>query len=161
MKIINLARSRKINLENQYNLQEHLQDISFKDLEYLNRCLVKYKKENQMYEFIDMISLFIEKEKCPSLDAVFLDEAQDLNNLQWDMFHYIESKAKRCTQFIKGLRKEILQLSHACGYEHPCQFTGKDIEMSAGVNLFRSLDDVMNYKKIPVPFSSMDNLRNQ
>ena len=95
MKIINLARSRKISLENQYNLQEHLQDIGFNDLDYLNRCLNKYKQDNQMYEFIDMISLFVEKGKCPTLDAVFLDEAQDLNNLQWDMFHYIESKAKR------------------------------------------------------------------
>ena len=61
MKIINLARSRKISLENQYNLQEHLQDIGFNDLDYLNRCLIKYKKDNQMYEFIDMISLFVEK----------------------------------------------------------------------------------------------------
>ena len=95
MKLINLARSRKITLESQYSLQEHLQDISFKDLEYLKDCLIKYKKENQMYEFIDMISVFKEKEKCPPLDAVFLDEAQDLNNLQWEMFHYIESKVKR------------------------------------------------------------------
>tara|TARA_Y100001951_G_C11287195_1_gene269565 strand:- start:173 stop:1732 length:1560 start_codon:yes stop_codon:yes gene_type:complete len=95
MKLINLARSRKIGLESQYNLQEHLNDISFKDLQYLNECLIKYKKENQMFEFIDMISLFIDKQKCPPLDAVFLDEAQDLNNLQWDMFHYIESKAQR------------------------------------------------------------------
>ena len=45
MKIINLARSRKISLENQYNLQEHLQDIGFNDLDYLNRCLIKYKKD--------------------------------------------------------------------------------------------------------------------
>ena len=45
MKIINLARSRKISLENQYNLQEHLQDISLRDLDYLNRCLIKYKKD--------------------------------------------------------------------------------------------------------------------
>jgi len=42
-----------------------------------------------------MISLFIKNKKCPQFDAVFLDEAQDLNNLQWEMFHYIESNAKR------------------------------------------------------------------
>ena len=33
-----------------------------------------------MFEFIDMISEFIEKKKCPQFDAVFLDEAQDLVN---------------------------------------------------------------------------------
>ncbi len=95
IKLINLARYRKITLENQYGLQEHLQDISYSTLDYLNRCLIKFKKETGMFEFVDMISEFIKRKKCPQFDAVFLDEAQDLNNLQWDMFHYIESNAKR------------------------------------------------------------------
>ena len=95
IKLINLARCRKITLENQYGLQEHLQDISYSKLEYLKDCLIEYKKKNGMFEFIDMISEFIRKKKCPQFDAVFLDEAQDLNNLQWEMFHYIESNAKR------------------------------------------------------------------
>ena len=95
IKLINLARCRKITLENQYGLQEHFQDISYSKLEYLKDCLVEYKKKNGMFEFIDMISEFIRKKKCPQFDAVFLDEAQDLNNLQWEMFHYIESNAKR------------------------------------------------------------------
>ena len=95
IKLINLARCRKISLENQYALHEHLQDISFSNLEYLERCLIKYKEKKGMFEFIDMISEFIRRKKCPQFDAVFLDEAQDLNNLQWEMFHYIESNAKR------------------------------------------------------------------
>ena len=95
IKLINLARCRKISLENQYALHEHLQDISYSTLDYLKECLIKYKKANGMFEFIDMISEFIKRKKCPQFDAVFLDEAQDLNNLQWEMFHYIESNAKR------------------------------------------------------------------
>jgi len=70
----------------------------------------------------------------------------------------IESKSKRCTQFIKGLRKEILQLSHACGYEHPCQFTGQDIELSSGINLFNPLEKVLEYEKVHVPCNSMEKL---
>jgi len=35
------------------------------------------------------------KSLCPSLDAIFLDEAQDLNPLQWKMFYYIEEQCKR------------------------------------------------------------------
>ena len=65
----------------------------------------------------------------------------------------IPLKAKRCTQFIDGLRKEILQLSHACGYEHPCQFTGEDIEFSSGVNKFSSLSEIFGYDKVEVPFN--------
>ena len=66
----------------------------------------------------------------------------------------IESKSMRCTNFIKGLRKEILQLSHACGYDHPCKFTGNDIEFSSGVNVFNTLDEIMGYEKVKVPFDS-------
>ena len=32
-----------------------------------------------MIEFSDMIKLFVDKKKCPDMNAVFLDEAQDLN----------------------------------------------------------------------------------
>ena len=59
IKLINLAKYRKITLENQYGLQEHLQDISYSNLDYLNKCLVKFKKETEMFEFVDMISRFI------------------------------------------------------------------------------------------------------
>ena len=69
-------------------------------------------------------------------------------------------KSVRFSEYIKGLRKEILQLSHACGYTHPCQFKGKDIEVSVGINKFQDLDKIMNYKKTPVEFSSMKDLFN-
>ena len=48
-----------------------------------------------MFEYSDMISKFVEEDKCPPLHCVFLDEAQDLSPLQWDMFFYIESKCAR------------------------------------------------------------------
>jgi glutamate synthase (ferredoxin) len=70
----------------------------------------------------------------------------------------IYSKSKRFSNYIIGLRKEILQLTHACGHEHPCQFTGQDIEFSSGVNSFQTLDDIMGYKKIKVPFNGMDQI---
>ena len=70
----------------------------------------------------------------------------------------IKIKSKRFSQYIVGLRKEILQLSNACGYEHPCQFTDQDIEISNGVNLFNSLGEIKQYNKVPDPFLSMENL---
>ena len=73
IKLINLSRYRQISLENQYALQEHLQDISYFTLKYLNKRLIYYKKANGMFEFVDMISEFIKKKKCPQFDAVFLD----------------------------------------------------------------------------------------
>ena len=70
----------------------------------------------------------------------------------------VPTKSKRAAQFLKGLRKEILQLTYACGYTHPCQFTGQDIEISSGVNLFDPLEKIIGYEKVNVPMVELDNI---
>jgi glutamate synthase domain-containing protein 2 len=44
----------------------------------------------------------------------------------------VEDKAERMARYIQSFRKELLSLSYACGYQHPCQFSGKEIEFSTG-----------------------------
>jgi len=56
-------------------------------------------------------------------------------------------KSERCAQYIKGFRKELLQLTYASGYQHPSEFTGQDIEISSGVNKFLPLEKILEYKK--------------
>jgi DNA helicase-2/ATP-dependent DNA helicase PcrA len=95
MKVIEYARNKKIDLSDasiELNLHHTL---NLYTTEQINLDLDVFKKSTGMIEFSDMIKQFIEKDKCPPLDAIFLDEAQDLNPLQWDMFFYIESKCKR------------------------------------------------------------------
>src|SRR5210317_804752 len=95
MKIIEYSRSRKINLQDAAIELDLIDFISEPLLEQLDLDITSYKQDYNMFEFSDMISDFVEKKLCPSLDCVFLDEAQDLNPLQWDMFFYIESRCKR------------------------------------------------------------------
>jgi len=71
---------------------------------------------------------------------------------------HVDTKAERFSSYVKGLRKEILQLSHACGYTHPCQFTGEDVEISSGINKFSTLEETLGYVKTQVPFTSMKEL---
>ena len=95
MKIIEYHRSTKLSLQDAAIKLDLIDDISEPLLDQINEDIINYKKDYTMYEFSDMISKFVEKRLCPSLDAVFLDEAQDLNPLQWQMFFYIESQCKR------------------------------------------------------------------
>jgi hypothetical protein len=100
MKIIEYARAKNISIDEaaiQLDLH-HFVDVWL--TEQIDADLKTYKEQTGMVEFSDMIKQFIEKDKCPPLSAVFLDEAQDLNPLQWDMFFYIESKCER--SFIAG-----------------------------------------------------------
>ena len=45
----------------------------------------------------------------------------------------------------------MLELTHAAGYEHPCQFTMNDIDLSMGdSNATHSMQDCFGYEKTPV-----------
>ncbi len=95
MQIIEYSRCKKIELQDAAVELDLIDYISEPLLDQINQDIIDYKRDYTMYEFSDMISKFVEKKLCPSLDAVFLDEAQDLNPLQWEMFFYIESCCKR------------------------------------------------------------------
>lgn len=70
----------------------------------------------------------------------------------------VNDKAERTTRFIKGFRKELLALAHAAGYEHPLQFQGEDIEISQGMNRYKTLDEVLGYRRDKVHFPGMAKL---
>jgi glutamate synthase domain-containing protein 2 len=61
-------------------------------------------------------------------------------------------KSQRFYNYLKTLSKEILEISHAAGYEHPCQFNMEDIDISMGDNNRTvSLRQAYGYQKTPVP----------
>lgn len=68
-------------------------------------------------------------------------------------------KKFRFARYINTLRKETLQMAHACGYEHPCQIQMKDIDISGGDNnKTQTLAQAYGYEKTTVPFISMNNI---
>jgi len=66
----------------------------------------------------------------------------------------VEDKAKRLTSYVKSFRKELLALSFAAGYQHPCQFSGKEIEFCTDVYRFTKLSEVVGYEREPVGLAS-------
>lgn len=56
-----------------------------------------------------------------------------------------EVQSIRYARFCQSLRNEILAVTHACGYEHPSQFTMQDIEISSGPGLFKTLKENYGY----------------
>jgi hypothetical protein len=70
-------------------------------------------------------------------------------------------KSERFYNYVKNLRKEILEITHACGYEHPSQLTMLDVDVSMGDNnLTQSLKDTYGYDKSIVPFESISKIKN-
>lgn len=68
----------------------------------------------------------------------------------------VESKSVRANFYFKNFKKEFIEMTHACGYEHPCQFTMDDVDLTVGdKNLIKTLAQSFMYHKCAVPFESM------
>jgi len=61
-----------------------------------------------------------------------------------------EVNAVRFAAYIDAFRSEMQQVTHACGYRHPGQFTLDDIECSSGANRFSTLEELFGYAKEPI-----------
>jgi glutamate synthase domain-containing protein 2 len=72
----------------------------------------------------------------------------------------IEDKSVRAHFYFKNFRKELLEMTHACGYEHPSQFTMDDVDLSLGDrNLIKTLANSFGYLKTPVPFNGVKEIQ--
>ncbi|WP_299124444.1 FMN-binding glutamate synthase family protein [uncultured Winogradskyella sp.] len=72
----------------------------------------------------------------------------------------IPLKSERLAQYFKTFRKELIEITHAAGYEHPCQFTMDDVEMNVDDhNLAKDFSLTFKYEKSPVKFKSLQHLK--
>ena len=100
LRIIQLAQLRNITAEQQFDLAEHTQDLERDQLRIIANELIRYKKEYNLIDFNDMILDFVKSDLSPKFDVVFIDEAQDLSLMQWDMTKSIWNKTEDA--FIAG-----------------------------------------------------------
>lgn len=83
--LIGYAKNKAYSLEEAW--REVGREISIHDLIYLNDSLEEYKNTYRLIDFNDMIGNFIEQDKSLPVKVAFVDEAQDLSQLQWQMVY--------------------------------------------------------------------------
>jgi len=151
MKVIEYSRAKKLSIiDAAVELDKH----HFIDVwltEQIDADLKSYKEQTGMIEYSDMIKQFIEKDKCPPLSAVFLDEAQDLNPLQWDMFFYIESRCER---------------SYVAGDDDQTIYTFQGASEEIFMSLKGEMDPRIESRRVPrevhkVALNVLDNIENR
>ena len=93
--LINLARMRKVPLRQQYN--ETPIETEWNTVTYVDKCLTNYTENMEMYDFTDMLESFPKEGyiTCPQFKLCFVDEAQDLSPIQWDIAHLLDEKSDR------------------------------------------------------------------
>lgn len=84
--IENLARISGISLDEALE-QAEFEDIDKLELQLWSRTLRSYKDANALVDFTDMVTNWLKYGTIPRLKVLFVDEAQDLSKLQWDMIY--------------------------------------------------------------------------
>jgi ATP-dependent exoDNAse (exonuclease V) beta subunit len=95
LSLINLARLRKVPLRKQYDLSNIL--YTWEEVSYIQRAYDAYKLSNMVYDYTDILENFATKgiHNCPAFTLCFMDEAQDLSPLQWDIAHGLDELSTR------------------------------------------------------------------
>ena len=93
--IINTAAVKRMDLLEYYDSRKNILDIERNTLFLLSEELKRFKKEKNLKDFNDLIEDFLLKETLNKFEALFIDEAQDLSLLQWEMVRKIWSRAEK------------------------------------------------------------------
>mgnify|MGYP003654205229 CR=1 FL=1 len=93
--IINTAAVKKIDLLEYYDSRQNILDIERSTLFLLAEELKKFKKEKGLKDFNDLLTDYIEKDSVNSFKVLFIDEAQDLSLIQWEMVRKLWSNADK------------------------------------------------------------------
>jgi superfamily I DNA/RNA helicase len=140
LRIIELAKLKDITLEQQYNLKEHSQDVSVQKLKNLNSELERYKKAHGLIDYNDMILDFIKSDASPAFDVVFIDEAQDLSLMQWNMAKSIWNKTE--DSYIAGDDDQAIFRWAGADVNSFIAQTGKFLKLTQSLRVPRVVHDV-------------------
>ena len=90
--LINMSRLKDISLEDEWNSSG--ETINWTKLDYLNRCIKDYKEENKLFDFTDMIIDYTNDTFLTQFDVLFIDEAQDMPRIQYNMVSKLIKNSK-------------------------------------------------------------------
>jgi len=84
----NMARVKQKDLKEIYN-EYNDDDINWFELERLSRALVSYKEKRKIIDYTDMLMKCLKVATFPKLRILFVDEAQDLSAIQWNIINEV------------------------------------------------------------------------
>ena len=96
LEIINMSRILRQPLRKIYNDSIVPLKTDWSRVEYVNKGLEHWKRSYALEDYAGMLETFIERGLCPKLEVVFIDEAQDLSPIQWEMARMLEANSKIC-----------------------------------------------------------------
>lgn len=105
---------------------------------------IKYKRQNHFYDFTDLPQYLYDKlidydERIVDIDALFVDEFQDVDNTQLEIFNLVDAQKK---VFIGDPQQSIYQFRGALGeaFEQLSDFNEYNLDIN-----YRSYQEILDY----------------
>lgn len=89
----NLARIRQVPLRQQYD--ENPDNLNWNFVDRVSRSLSDFKMARGLLDYTDQLSQFIAEDRDVGLLKLFVDEAQDLSSLQWNVVQLLSRSCDR------------------------------------------------------------------
>lgn len=128
---------------NSKTAEKYTEDMDQEILAFVRKNYRRYKEVHDVYDFTDMLNMFLDREEPLDVDVAFVDEAQDLTTLQWRVVWTAFSKAKRI--YIAGDDDQAI-----------FTFAGADVDQFLGIHAttrevltqsYRLPDEILNFSK--------------
>ena len=120
LSLINLAKSKNITVGQQYNLGQHREDLDSSVLYKLEREIINFKRDTKKVDFNDMINEMVAKNIYRNFNVSFIDEAQDLSVVQWQL---------------AGLIEKHSGILHVAGDDDQCIYPWRGADVKSFLNL--------------------------
>jgi DNA helicase II / ATP-dependent DNA helicase PcrA len=88
-----LGRHRKVKLREM--LQTADESLEWEFSKWFTETYRQWKEAESLFDFTDLLSEYLISGKPLNVDVLFVDEAQDLSKLQWDVVHKLGASAER------------------------------------------------------------------
>lgn len=96
LELINISKILKQPLQKVYTESIVPLKTDWARVKYVDKGLDHWKKTYGLFDFTDMLEYFNKHKLSPKFDVLFIDEAQDLSPIQWEMVRGLEENSKIC-----------------------------------------------------------------
>ena len=135
--IIETARVKQMDLLEYYDSRQNILDIERNTLYLLSEELKRFKKEKGKKDFTDLIVEYTQGSFKNAFDVLFIDEAQDLSSLQWDMVRKMWNETEKT--YIAGDDDQAIFKWAGADVDH---FIALKSEVDNKYNVFLSISNI-------------------
>jgi DNA helicase II / ATP-dependent DNA helicase PcrA len=92
LNVVSYSKIKKVSLKNAWEAVGV--DLMMEEVEDFKQIIDQYKVKFDKVDFDDMIIAFTERAIAPFVQVMFIDEAQDLSTIQWDMANFLSTRTQ-------------------------------------------------------------------